>query len=214
LTKSFIAKEGLPFLGAALFFAFLGWLIGWKVVAVICLVAAVYIAYFFRDPERVSPPGEGNIVSAADGKVVSVGKIREDIFSGQERLRVSVFMNLFDVHINYSPVEGQVKDVKYHSGSFMNAALDRACEENERNGLKMETAKGTEVVLVQVAGLCARRIISYLKPGAKVRRGEKLGLIRFGSRCDIYLPISSEVLVQVGQKVKGAETVLARLKEA
>lgn len=214
MNRAVIVKEGFPFLGAALLLALLSCLFGWKLLAWFFLGTSAYIAYFFRNPERVAPVGEGLVISAADGKVISIGPATDEMFSGQKRLRVSVFMNLFDVHINYAPVEGHVKDTKYHSGAFLNAAYDRAAEENERNGLLIETPKGTQIVLVQVAGLVARRIICYLKAGSRFLRGERIGLIRFGSRCDIYLPDGSDVTVQVGQRVRGGETILARLKEA
>lgn len=214
MNRPLIVKEGLPFLGAALLLAIGSFLFGWKWLAIGLFVVSLYIAYFFRNPERIAPTGEGLVISAADGKVIAIGPAKEDIFSGGELLRVSVFMNLFDVHVNYAPVDGEIKQTKYHAGAFMNAAYDRAVEENERNGVLMETTRGTRVVLVQVAGLCARRIVSYLKVGARTVRGERIGLIRFGSRCDVYLPKSAEVAVQLGQRVRGGETILARLKEA
>lgn len=153
------------------------------------------------------------VASPADGKVIFIGNSYEDEFQKEEMQKVSIFMSLFDVHVNRVPVDGTVRDIRYHRGRFMAAFEDRASEENERNALLIETARGQKLTLVQVAGLVARRIICYPNIGAFVLRGQRMGLIRFGSRCDIYLPKSAEIVVKMGEKVLGGETILAKLAD-
>ena len=153
------------------------------------------------------------IASPADGKVILVGQAVEGEFFKEETHKISIFMSLWDVHVNRVPVDGTVRDMKYHRGRFMAAFEDRASEENERNAILIETGKGQRLVVVQVAGLVARRIVCYPSVGAFVLKGQRMGLIRFGSRCDVYLPKSAEVLVKPGEKVLGGETILARMKD-
>ncbi len=151
------------------------------------------------------------VASAADGRVIFVGDAEESEFQKETKTKISVFMSLWDVHVNRVPVDGTVRDMKYHPGRFMAAWEDRASEENERNAMLIETSSGKKVVLVQVAGLVARRIVCYPIVGSFILRGQRMGLIRFGSRCDLYLPKDSKVLVKVGDKVLGGETILAEL---
>jgi phosphatidylserine decarboxylase len=189
------------------------WTGGYWPVGLFFLLVTGYIAYFFRNPERLPPVGSAMVASPADGKVIYVGPAKELEFLNEEMQKISIFMNLFDVHVNRVPVDGTIRNMKYHRGRFMAASLDRASEENERNAMLIETSKGQKLVLVQVAGLVARRIVCYPAVGSFVLRGQRMGLIRFGSRCDVYLPKNTEAAVRVGDKVLGGETILAQLKE-
>lgn len=205
-----IAREGWPFLGIAvvvsLAVAFLlGW--GWSIPF---WIATVFILQFFRDPPRTVPADPRAVVSPADGRIVSVGKAR-DPWLERDALKVSVFMNVFNVHSNRSPVDGVVKERWYFPGGFFNAALDKASLENERNALWLQTADGRDVTCVQIAGLIARRILCYVGGGAELSRGQRFGFIRFGSRVDVYLPLDAKLEAAIGDKVYAAETILAWL---
>ncbi|MDA8110265.1 MAG: phosphatidylserine decarboxylase [Betaproteobacteria bacterium] len=204
-----IAREGWPFLAAAIAAAVLAaWLAGWWSAPL--WLAALFVLQFFRDPPRVVPEDPRAVVSAADGRVVAVEKAR-DPWLGRDALKVSVFMNVFNVHSNRAPVEGVVKQRWYHAGRFLNAALDKASLENERNALWLRTPGGQDVTCVQIAGLIARRILCYVDAGAELKRGQRFGFIRFGSRVDHYLPLDAEVKAAIGDKVYAAESVLAKL---
>jgi phosphatidylserine decarboxylase len=205
-----IAKEGWPFLAAAVAASvavgvFAGW--GWSAPL---WVAALFVLQFFRDPSREVPADPLAVVSPADGRIVVVGRAR-DPYRDCDALKISVFMNVFNVHSNRSPVDGIVDKVEYHAGSFFNAALDKASLENERNALLMTTRSGQSITCVQVAGLIARRILCYVGVGADLVRGQRYGFIRFGSRVDLYLPLDAEPRAAIGDKVYASETVLARL---
>lgn len=176
---------------------------------------AIYVAYFFRDPERVTPLREGLVVSPADGRISSIEAVRPppELGLGEtERLRISIFLSVFDVHINRAPVAGRISRSVYVPGAFLNAALDKASEENERRSLVITQSNGTEVAVVQIAGLIARRIVTFAAEGASIGVGERFGLIRFGSRVDVFLPPGRTALVAVGQRAVGGETVLADFK--
>ena len=178
-------------------------------------ILTVYVAYFFRDPERVTPLREGLVISPADGKVSSIETMKPPSELGlgdTERVRVSVFLSVFDVHINRSPVPGIIKKSIYTPGTFINADLDKASEDNERRSYVIEMASGVEIAAVQIAGLIARRIVTFTSEGSTIGIGERIGLIRFGSRMDIYLPPGHGALVSVGQRAVGGETILADLK--
>ena len=204
-----IAREGWNFLaisiaaaGVATWFS-LRWSIPlWLIVA--------FILQFFRDPPRQIPDIAAAVLSPADGRVVTVARAR-DPYLNRDALKISVFMNVFNVHSNRMPVDGRVESVWYHAGSFLNAALDKASLENERNALHLRTSEGVDVTCVQIAGLIARRILCYVKAGELVQRGQRYGFIRFGSRVDIYLPVKANPLVTVGDMVFATETVLAVL---
>ncbi len=179
------------------------------------LIATGWCIYFFRDPYRITPMREGLIISPADGMVQKISKCippAELDLGDNERTRVSIFLNVFNVHVNRIPIEGSITKLHYHEGAFFNAALDKASEENERQSVKITTPDDLTIGVVQIAGLVARRIICDLKEGQSVKTGEKFGIIRFGSRVDIYLP--ADVLPQVieGQLAVGGETVIADLK--
>ncbi len=186
-----------------------GWFAGgwWSVP---CWLAALFVLQFFRDPPRSIPADERTVVSPADGRIVAVESAR-DPYLDRDALKVSVFMNVFDVHANRSPVDGEVRQAWYQAGKFLNAALDKASLENERNALWLKTVAGADVTCVQIAGLIARRILCYVKPGDKLVRGERFGFIRFGSRVDLYLPPSASVKAALGDKVQGGSSILALL---
>jgi phosphatidylserine decarboxylase len=207
-----IAREGWPFLGIAIAVALLvaalagGW---WSLPL---WLAALFVLQFFRDPPRDVPDDPRAVVSPADGRIVAVEKAR-DPWLERDALKISVFMNVFNVHSNRAPVDGTVKQAWYHAGRFLNAALDKASLENERNALWLRTRSGVDVTCVQVAGLIARRILCYVSAGAELARGERFGFIRFGSRVDVYLPPDAQPVAAIGDKVYAAESVLARLPE-
>jgi phosphatidylserine decarboxylase len=207
-----IAREGWPFLAIAVAASLLvGWLAGgwWSLPL---WLAALFVLQFFRDPPREVPEDPRAVVAPADGRIVAVEKAR-DPWLEREALKISVFMNVFNVHSNRAPVDGAVQQVWYHAGRFLNAALDKASLDNERNALWLRTRAGTDVTCVQVAGLIARRILCYVSAGAELQRGERFGFIRFGSRVDVYLPLAAQPVAAIGDKVYAAESVLARLPE-
>ncbi len=206
-----IVKEGVPFLLITGLATFACGLQGVWPLFVLFLVGTCYIAYFFRNPERLPPVGALTVASPADGKVIFVGRALESEFLNEEVYKVSIFMSLWDVHVNRIPIDGTIRNKNYRKGRFMAAFEERAPEENERNALLIETARAEKLVVVQVAGLIARRIVCYPNIGGFVLKGQRMGLIRFGSRCDLYLPISAEISVAVGDKVLGGETLIARL---
>jgi phosphatidylserine decarboxylase len=205
-----IAREGWPFLAAAFVVALALSLAGWWILAVVAWLAFAFVLQFFRDPPRKAPAAPDAVLAPADGRIVSVGPAR-DPFLDRDALRISVFMNVFNVHSNRSPVDAEVRNAWYHRGSFVNAALDKASLENERNALELVTPSGATVTCVQIAGLVARRILCYVKPGDRVARGQRYGFIRFGSRVDLYLPPTAVPRARVGDKVYATESVVASL---
>ena len=205
-----IAREGWPFLGlgvavSLLIQFFLGFL--W---AIPFWAVTVFVLQFFRDPPREVPEDPRAVLSPADGRIVSVEKAR-DPYLERDAIKVSVFMNVFNVHSNRAPVDGTVRKRWYHPGSFLNAALDKASLENERNALWLRTRGGADVTCVQIAGLVARRVLCYVGEGAELARGQRFGFIRFGSRVDVYLPPDAQVKAALGDKVYATESVLAWL---
>jgi phosphatidylserine decarboxylase len=208
-----IAREGWPFLAAAAVVALALTALGWTIAAALAWLAVAFVVQFFRDPGRIVPQQPGAVLSPADGRVVKVERAR-DPYLDRDALKISVFMNVFNVHSNRSPVDGRVAAVWYHAGSFLNAALDKASLENERNALHLVTAGGADVTCVQIAGLIARRILCYVKAGDVLARGQRYGFIRFGSRVDVYLDPTATPKVAVGDKVRATETILAVLGRA
>ncbi len=208
-----IAREGWPFLLVALAVAVALSIASWWLPAVLAWIAFVFILQFFRDPPREIPSQADAVLSAADGRVVSVG-IARDPWLEREALKISVFMNVFNVHSNRSPVDAEVRQTWYHSGNFVNAALDKASLENERSALHLVTSTGVEVTCVQIAGLVARRILCYAKRGDRLARGQRYGFIRFGSRVDLYLPRDAIPRTRVGDKVHATESIVAQLRRA
>jgi phosphatidylserine decarboxylase len=204
-----IAREGWPFLGAASFLSLVvtgGW--GWWSIPF--WLATLFILQFFRDPPRSVPADADAVVSPADGRIVAVEKAR-DPYLDRSALKISVFMNVFNVHSNRSPVDGEVMKGWYFGGRFLNAALDKASLVNERNALWIHTESGADVTCVQIAGLIARRILCYVQPKDRLKKGQRFGFIRFGSRVDVYLPLEARAQTSVGDKVFAGETILARL---
>jgi len=208
-----IAREGWTFLALSVVVALILSFAGWWVFAALAWLVVLFIAQFFRDPPRTVPRDPGAVLSPADGKVVTVEKAR-DPYLDRDALKISVFMNVFNVHSNRSPVDGVVADAWYHAGSFVNAALDKASLENERNALHIRTAAGRDVTCVQIAGLIARRILCYVKPGETLARGQRYGFIRFGSRVDVYVAPDARPKVAIGDAVFATETVLAEFPPA
>ena len=206
-----IAKEGWPFLGAAVAASLLVTIKFGLLWAFPLWVISLFILQFFRDPPRVIPAGESNVLSPADGRIVAIEPV-DDPYLNRRALKISVFMNVFNVHSNRAPVDGMVKQRWYNPGAFVNAALDKASVENERNALWIQTPSGQDVTCVQVAGLIARRILCYVEPGAALKRGQRYGFIRFGSRVDVYLPLNAQARVVIGEKVSATETILAQLQ--
>jgi phosphatidylserine decarboxylase len=208
-----IHKEGYPFIAIA---AVLALLLGalWSPLGWIFAILTVWVCYFFRDPPRTTPVRDGLVVSPADGRVslITTAVPPPEMDLPQEPMkRVSIFMNVFDCHVNRSPVTGRIAQILYTPGLFLNADLDKASEDNERNALVIETPTG-KVGVVQIAGLVARRIVPFVKQGDALVVGERFGLIRFGSRVDVFLPLETQVLVGLGQASIAGETVLADLK--
>ncbi len=207
-----VAREGWPFVAVAVLAAGVtSWLAGWWSVPV--WLAALFVLQFFRDPSRDAPGDTRTVVSPADGRVVAVEPAR-DPYLEREAVKVSVFMNVFNVHSNRSPVDGEVRKGWYHAGSFLNAALDKASLANERNALWLRTPGGADITCVQIAGLIARRILCYVKEGDVLARGQRFGFIRFGSRVDVYVPKGASIRIALGDKVYAASTVIATLPHA
>lgn len=205
-----IAREGWLFLAIAIAVAGALSYAQWWLFAVPAWLGALFIAQFFRDPPRTVPRQPNAVLSPADGRIVRVASAR-DPYLDRDALKISVFMNVFNVHSNRSPVDATVKAKWYHAGSFVNAALDKASLDNERCALHLATAGGAEVTCVQIAGLIARRILCYVEPGDALARGQRYGFIRFGSRVDVYLPSTAAPKVAVGEVVYATTTVLAVL---
>jgi phosphatidylserine decarboxylase len=206
-----IAREGwfhiaIAFLIALFVHIFLGWL--W---ALPLWLIAFFVLQFFRDPPRIIPSQVNAILAPADGRIVAVEKT-QDPYLNREAIKVSVFMNVFNVHSNRSPVDGVVNDRWYFPGRFINASLPKASLENERNALWIKTDRGIDVTCVQVAGLIAKRILCHVKPGDHLSRGQRFGFIRFGSRVDVYLPTDTKINVNIGDKVYATLTILAELR--
>lgn len=205
-------RERLPFLiGVTLLTVAVAFL---KIVWLTVVVAAVAVQtfWFFRDPDRIIPAGEGLIVSPADGKIIELSEAKEERFLKDRAIKVGIFLNLFDVHVNRIPCSGRIRGIHYQPGTFLAANKDLASTENEQNALLLETPSGAKMVFVQVAGLVARRIICWVKEGDAVERGFRFGMIRFGSRTDLFLPLGTEIKVRLGQKVKGGSSIIGVLK--
>jgi len=206
-----IAREGWPFLAIAVVVSLLVsyWSFWWSIPL---WVISVFVLQFFRDPPRQGSTAPNVVISPADGRIVMIGEV-DDPYAERRALKISVFMNVFNVHSNRSPVDGEVLKVEYFPGKFFNAALDKASLENERNAMVIKVAGGHLVTAVQVAGLIAKRILCYAQPGQSLARGERYGFIRFGSRVDVYLPLGSSPRVAIGDKVSATSTVLADLPQ-
>lgn len=200
--------EGIPFIAAPAVLAGLAWWQGWWVVAALLAAAAAFTLWFFRNPRRAVPNDPRAIVSPADGKVLSVDRMFEPRVLKDDAQRVSIFMGLTDVHVNRIPCDGRIVGRYYYPGKFFSAFKEKASLENEQQALVLETAQGQRVMFVQIAGLIARRIVTWVREGDLVERGRRYGLIRFGSRMDVYLPLTVRVTVKPGDRVAGARSVL------
>ncbi len=210
---SIIHREGWKFSAISLFVSLI-LLVIWPLLSFVSFLITFFILWFFRDPERNTPTAEGKIISPADGKVCLIDSSvpPEELQYGTEEMqRVCIFMNVFNVHVNRVPVKGEIKKIIYKEGSFFNASLDKASEKNERNSIIIKTENGIEIVVVQIAGLIARRILSFVSSGDKLNSGERFGLIRFGSRVDVYLPKTFKPEVKVGDKTIAGETIIGSL---
>ncbi len=211
-----VHSDGHKFVGAGALAALLFFVL-WPPLGWILAGITAWIVYFFRDPARVTPMRDGLVISAADGKISSIDKVRpppELALGPQERVRISTFLSIFDVHIQRAPVSGRIVRSIYIPGAFLNAALDKASEENERRAIVIEMPGGGEIGVVQIAGLVARRIVTFSREGDSLAAGQRYGLIRFGSRVDVFLPPGAQPLVSVGQRAIAGETVFADLKSA
>ncbi len=211
------AREGYPFIACSAAATLLLALPAGKLCSValaipaaVALLLTIFILYFFRNPERTPPAGEQAVVAPADGVVIVAERVPETPL-GTEALKISIFMSVFNVHVNRAPLSGTVMDTFHHTGKFFDARHGRASFENERSGIVLETAGGVRIAFVQIAGLIARRIVSYPRVGDLLVRGERYGLIRFGSRVDVYLPVDVTPLVKLGDRTVAGETVLGRL---
>ncbi len=205
---------GRPFIWGGVAAALLGWILLGSWLFWLGAAFTAFCLYFFRDPDRVPPPRPNAVVAPADGRVVSVMPAipPEELGLGPEpRWRVAIFLSVLDVHVNRSPIEGRITRIAYRAGAFVNAALDKASDDNERNALAIRTTDGRDLGVVQIAGLIARRIVCTVREGDMVGTGERFGIIRFGSRTDVYLPHGVKPLVMVGQTMIGGETVIAEL---
>ena len=202
-----LAREGWLYLSLAVVAAIFAYLVFHVAIFIVFFLVALFVLQFFRDPHRTIPQEEAIVVSPADGKVIFVGEV-DDPYLDRKALKISVFMNVFSVHSNRAPLSGKVKKVEYSPGLFVNAALDKASEANERNAIIIEDAEGRQVVSVQVAGLVARRILCYSNIGDELERGERYGFIRFGSRVDLFLPTDFQTRVSVGDNVSSGRDIL------
>ncbi len=203
-----LAPEGIPYICLAAFTTLLFGVLEWCIPALILLLVTAFCLHFFRDPERVVPAAPGLAVSPADGKVIRIAP-RPDPLTGEEKTCISVFMNVFNVHVNRTPVAGRVTGITYWPGTFLNASLDKASENNERCALGIEDMDGASWTVVQIAGLIARRIVCRTEEGDRLERGERFGLIKFGSRVDLYLPSGYDVKIKIGDITLAGMTVLA-----
>ena len=212
-----VAREGLPFIFGALAIAVAAFVVAltrrsWSLwlLALLLTVIALWVAYFFRDPERMGERGDKLIISPADGRISQITEVEEPAFIHGRAIRISVFMNVFNVHVNRYPISGRVRYLHYNPGKFLNAASEKSSLENEQMSVGIES-NGRRILVRQIAGLIARRIVTYSKDGDVAQQGSRFGLIRFGSRVDVFIPLGSKVLVRLGDKQAAGTTVLAEL---
>lgn len=209
--KSPVVRERFPFLVAATGFALTVSLFGIAWLTLGAVGAALLIFWFFRDPERTILTGERLILSPADGRVVGIAESDEPRFLKDRAIKVSIFLSPLNVHVNRIPCSGRIREAAYRPGKFLSAQRDRASLENEQNAILLETGAGEKIVFVQIAGFLARRIVCWIKPGDPVKQGVRFGMIRFGSRMDLYLPLSTRLRVKAGDRVKGGLSVIGEL---
>ena len=203
-----IAKQGLPYITGLAVLLVIFVLMGWTLIAVLTLIATLLVINFFRDPERVTPQVPYAVVAPADGQIIFAARAYEDRFLNKETLKISIFMSIFNVHVNRIPYSGEVEAIHYKKGTFFAANLDKASQDNEHNAIVLRISGGKKIAFIQIAGLVARRIDCWLRPGEIVKRGERFGMIRFGSRVDIFVPSDSRLAVNKGQRVKAGESII------
>jgi phosphatidylserine decarboxylase len=209
--SSIIVKEGFPFIitpGVASLVLFLTGVV-WA--AVLLLGITLFVVWFFRNPQRKVPENLSQVISPADGKVIRIEEVKDADCAGESVRKISIFMNVFNVHVNRIPYSGEVCSIRYTEGKFLSANLDKASALNERNAVLIRTEDGRQIKTVQIAGLIARRIVCWLKEGMHVQKGERFGLIRFGSRVEVFLPLSTNMLIKVGDKVRAGETPIGEM---
>jgi phosphatidylserine decarboxylase len=207
-----VAREGLPFIGIGCAVTILCAYLGLSIAAILTGILSLFTVYFFRDPERFVQADETTILTPADGKIIDIKVLEnEENPLGESAIKLSIFMSLFNVHVNRVPVSGKIAKIEYHPGNFFSANLDKASEQNEKNQITLQTDEGQKIIFVQIAGLVARRIACWIEEGDWVRSGQRCGLIRFGSRLDVYVPQNSRIVSKRNQKVKAGETVLGYL---
>jgi len=206
-----IVSEGYPFIALFGFITLVFAVLGWVFLTLLFLFLTLFSAYFFRNPERITPAGENLLIAPADGKVIFVGEVLEERYFKEQVTKVSIFMSVFNVHVNRVPCDGKVIDMYYNKGGFVNASYDKASESNEQAGILLEREDSSKVLFVQIAGLIARRIVTYPVIGDLLQCGARYGLIRFGSRVDIYFSKTADVTVTLGERTVAGETVLGTL---
>lgn len=201
-----IAAEGLPSIAVPAVFAIIALAFGWRIPAVILCLLSLFVVWFFRNPERKIPENSKFIISPADGKVLRIEEVADrELLEGPLK-KISIFMSVFNVHVNRMPCDGVIESVRYHKGRFISANLDKASKDNERNEVWIRMPDGRKVLVIQIAGFIARRIDCWVAQGMCIQKGERLGLIRFGSRVEVFLPSDTHILVSVCEKVTGGET--------
>ncbi len=206
-----VAREGYPFIFFVTFLTLITAILGYDFLAIILVITTTFVLCFFRDPERFIPHDPSALISPADGKIILVEEVEDTKFTEGKAIKLSIFMNVFNVHVNRIPISGTVDKVIHSPGKFYSADSSKGAEYNENCGVVLTTESGKKLAFVQVAGLIARRIVCWLEPGDSAVKGKRFGLIRFGSRVDLYLPTDTDISVHVGQKVRAGETTLATI---
>ncbi|MBW1695968.1 MAG: phosphatidylserine decarboxylase family protein [Deltaproteobacteria bacterium] len=207
-----LAKAGYPFIAAGWFLTVLFFWLAWVLPAIGAFLATLFICYFFRDPERTVPNHQRAVVAPADGRIIEAGRVENGPLHDKTCIKISIFMSVFNVHVNRIPCDGKITHIEYRPGRFFSAYLEKASKRNEQNFISLETTDGIRLCFVQIAGLIARRILCSIKVGDSVARGERFGMICFGSRVDVYLPMDIDVNVSVGSRVKAGTSILGYLR--
>lgn len=208
-----VAKEGYPFIGYSCFVTLIFAALGCSAATMVMLLVTTFVLSFFRDPERFTPENQHAMISPADGKVIIIEPVQDNPFTNAEAQKISIFMNVFNVHVNRIPFSGKVEKIIHRPGKFYAADSSRGALENEYCATVISTPTGTQIAFVQIAGLIARRIVNWLEIGDVTTKGKRFGLIRFGSRVDLYLPMESEIAVKVGDRVRAGETIIGSLHQ-
>jgi phosphatidylserine decarboxylase len=206
-----IAAEGLPYVGISLGLTLVSLFFHSIPFIIFSGIVFLFVLQFFRNPNRSGSTEEGAVLSPADGEIISIETVQEDRFLKEKAVRIAIFMNIFNVHVNRAPYSGTVRRISWHAGKFFAANAEKASLENEQNAILLETDKGKKILFIQIAGLIARRIICYAKEGDKLVKGDRCGIIKFGSRVDIYLPQETRILVKLREKVKAGATTIGML---